>query len=69
LHAVFTRSILNELGSQNSIQWGHQLTNFRKIDDGKMKLTLKSMARQKIVKLLTVGADGIRSTVRNILGS
>jgi hypothetical protein len=33
--AVFTRSNLNELGSQNSIQWGHQLTNFRKIDDGK----------------------------------
>jgi hypothetical protein len=33
--AVFTRSNLNESGSQNSIQWGHQLTNFEKIDDGK----------------------------------
>jgi hypothetical protein len=44
--AVFTRSNLNELGSQNSIQWGHQLTNFEKIDDGKLTF-LKSMARQK----------------------
>jgi 2-polyprenyl-6-methoxyphenol hydroxylase-like FAD-dependent oxidoreductase len=50
----------------NSIQWGHQLTNFRKIDDG--GINFESMARQKIVNTdLIVGADGIRSTVRNIL--
>jgi hypothetical protein len=42
----------------NSIQWGHQLTNFAKIDDG--GINLKSMARHKIVNTdLIVGADGI----------
>jgi 2-polyprenyl-6-methoxyphenol hydroxylase-like FAD-dependent oxidoreductase len=61
-------AILNELGSQNSIQWGHQLTNFRKIDDGKMELTFEVDGKTKIVNTdLIVGADGIRSTVRNIL--
>lgn len=61
-------AILNELSSQNNIQWGHQLTNFREIESGEMELTFQVEGKTKIVNAdLIVGADGIRSTVRNIL--
>ena len=61
-------AILDELGSENSVQWGHQLTHFRKMDSGKMELTFEVDGNTKIVTTdLIVGADGIRSTVRNIL--
>ena len=61
-------AILDQVSNQNSIQWDHQLTNIKQIDSGEMELTFQ-VGEHTLTKQadLIVGADGIRSTVRNLV--
>ena len=62
------QALLEQLGGKNVIQWGHQLVDF---NDNKGKdIALKFQVNGKLKHAtadLMVGADGIRSAVRNLL--
>jgi 2-polyprenyl-6-methoxyphenol hydroxylase-like FAD-dependent oxidoreductase len=59
--------LLEQLGGQNKVHWGHQLVDFKESDDS-IDLTFKVNDEIKNTKVdLLVGADGIRSSVRNLL--
>lgn len=61
-------ALLEQLGGHSTVQWNHRLTNFQKGTDEKMELTFQVDGETKTTKAdLIVGADGIRSTVRNRL--
>lgn len=59
-------ALLNQLGQHAQVQWGHQLTQINTIDANNVELnfTVNGIA-QKAHANLVVGADGIRSAVRN----
>ena len=60
--------LLEQLGDDSSVKWGHQLINFDETDSE--NVTLKFNVNDKIITEkanLIVGADGIRSTVRKQL--
>ncbi|MFH7019212.1 FAD-dependent oxidoreductase [Flavobacterium sp. FlaQc-47] len=60
-------ALLEQLGGHNSIQWGHQLIDFKESDDA-VDLSFQVDGKTKNVKAdLVVGADGIRSSVRKLL--
>jgi salicylate hydroxylase len=62
------QSLLEQLEDSNCVQWGHQLIHFQHCEDNTIELTFKvndEIAKHKTD--LLVGADGIRSVVRNIL--
>lgn len=61
-------ALLEQLPEYNGIQWGHQLTDFKETTEGKMNLHFQVSGEMKTAKAdLVVGADGIRSVVRNLL--
>lgn len=61
-------ALLKQLGGNDAVQWNHQLVDFKENDDKTVDLTFKVDGTIKNTKAdLVVGADGIRSAVRNLL--
>lgn len=59
--------LLQQLGGESAVNWGHQLLNLKKSKDEKIELNFKFENEIKTVKTdLVVGADGIRSSVRSL---
>ncbi|MBZ4042252.1 FAD-dependent oxidoreductase [Flavobacterium hibisci] len=60
-------ALLEQLGGNNQIQWGHQLIDFRESGKG-VDLSFQVDGKIKQAQAdLVVGADGIRSSVRRLL--
>ena len=60
-------ALLQQLGSNDHIKWGHQLIDFKDTDQGKIELSFDIDGKLKKTKAdLVVGADGIRSVVRKL---
>ncbi|MET3026119.1 NAD(P)/FAD-dependent oxidoreductase [Flavobacterium sp. UW10123] len=60
-------ALLEQLGGNNTVQWGHQLVNLRESEDG-VELDFQTNKNIKTVKAdLVIGADGIRSAVRKLI--
>ncbi len=61
-------ALLEQLGGNDSVQWGHQLIDFKQSGDEGIELHFQVEDKIKIAKAdLVVGADGIRSSVRRLL--
>jgi 2-polyprenyl-6-methoxyphenol hydroxylase-like FAD-dependent oxidoreductase len=61
-------AMLEQLGGKNAVSWGHQLVGFKECEDEGIELRFQVDGELKSAKAdLVVGADGIRSTVRNLL--
>jgi 2-polyprenyl-6-methoxyphenol hydroxylase-like FAD-dependent oxidoreductase len=61
-------ALLQQLGGQDSVQWGHQLVDFKECEDNGVDLSFQVDGKIKNAKAdLIVGADGIRSSVRRLL--
>nr|WP_244273272.1 NAD(P)/FAD-dependent oxidoreductase [Flavobacterium sinopsychrotolerans] len=61
-------ALLQQLGGQDSVQWGHQLVDFKECEDNGVDLNFQVDGKIKNAKAdLVVGADGIRSSVRRLL--
>ena len=59
--------LLEQLGGQEIVQWNHQLLNYRTTREEGAMLQFKVKHKIENIKAdLVVGADGIRSTVRNL---
>ena len=59
-------ALLEQLDGSESVKWGHQLLSFKESEEG---ITLNFQVNNQIKNAkadLVVGADGIRSTVRNV---
>lgn len=60
-------ALLEQLGGHDAVQWGHQLKDFTESDVG-IDMNFEVGGEMKCVKAdLIVGADGIRSAVRQLL--
>lgn len=60
-------ALLKQLGGSDAIQWGHRLVNFKEDDQG-VKLSFEVNGELITAQSdLLVGADGIRSSVREML--
>ncbi len=61
-------ALLEQLGGMEMVAWNHQLVGFKESENGSVDLNFEVEGQTKNVKAdLVVGADGIRSSVRNIL--
>lgn len=61
-------AFIEQLGGNEKIKWGHQLIDFNETQAGKIDLNFQVNGESTIEKAdLIVGADGIRSAVRNLL--
>jgi 2-polyprenyl-6-methoxyphenol hydroxylase-like FAD-dependent oxidoreductase len=61
-------ALLQQLGGNDTIKWGHQLVHFKESEDKTIELSFQVEGTVKNAKAdLLVGADGIRSAVRNLL--
>jgi 2-polyprenyl-6-methoxyphenol hydroxylase-like FAD-dependent oxidoreductase len=61
-------ALLEQLGVSDSVQWGHQLIDFKESNQEEAELTFQVDGEIKSVRAdLIVGADGIRSSVRSLL--
>ncbi len=61
-------ALLEQLGDQKSIQWGHHFINFEKSADEGMQLNFQVDGKIKHTRAdLVVGADGIRSALRQLI--
>lgn len=61
-------TFIRQLGGIDKIKWGHQLIDFNENKDGQLELNFLTNGESITEKAdLIVGADGIRSAVRNIL--
>jgi len=61
-------ALLEELGGNDQVSWNHQLVNFKETEGKPVELNFQANGKIKTMEAdLVVGADGIRSTVRNIL--
>jgi len=61
-------ALLEQLGGNERVQWGHQLIDFKQIDNEGITLNFHVNGELKSVKAdIVVGADGIRSSVRKLL--
>jgi 2-polyprenyl-6-methoxyphenol hydroxylase-like FAD-dependent oxidoreductase len=61
-------ALLEQLGGHDAVQWGHQLVDFKELDDEGVELTFQVKGQIHKAKAdLLVGADGIRSSVRKLL--
>ncbi|WP_347373111.1 FAD-dependent monooxygenase [Aequorivita sp. Q41] len=61
-------ALLEQLGGHKEVQWGHQLIDFKENASEGVSLNFQVNGTLKTAKAdLVVGADGIRSTVRNLL--
>lgn len=60
--------LLKQLGKKNSVKWNHQLSDLKNIAKKQIELTFKVNDEVKLAKFdLVIGADGIRSSVRNFI--
>ena len=58
-------ALLQQLGTENAIKWGHQLLDLKEVKNGNVALKFQVKGEIKsVITNLVVGADGIRSTVR-----
>lgn len=61
-------ALLEQLGGNDAVHWGYQLIDFKEDKDGVIGLSFQVNGEIKSAKAdLVVGADGIRSSVRNLL--
>lgn len=61
-------ALLEQLGGHDSVQWGHQLINFKESKNDGVELSFEVNGEIQHAKAdLVVAADGIRSTVRRML--
>ena len=61
-------ALLNQLGENKVIEWGHNLIDFKEIENDGIQLSFEVNGEIKKTKSdLIVGADGIRSSVRKLL--
>ncbi|MCD8494834.1 MAG: FAD-dependent monooxygenase [Candidatus Pacebacteria bacterium] len=61
-------ALIDQLGVENNIQWGHTLTHYTENSDGSITLDfMVGQENKKVTTDLVVGADGIRSSVRTLL--
>ncbi|QBO58503.1 FAD-dependent monooxygenase [Chryseobacterium salivictor] len=61
-------ALLGQLGGKKMIQWNHQLLGFKENKEGGIDLHFQVGGKTETAKAgLLVGADGIRSVVRNLL--
>jgi 2-polyprenyl-6-methoxyphenol hydroxylase-like FAD-dependent oxidoreductase len=61
-------ALLKQLDGHEVIQWGHQLIDFKEVDNEGVHLSFQVNGQMKSTKAdLVVGADGIRSSVRSLL--
>lgn len=61
-------ALLEQLGENNKVQWGHQLIDFKESENEAIELNFQVNGEIKKAKAdLVVGADGIRSSVRRLL--
>jgi 2-polyprenyl-6-methoxyphenol hydroxylase-like FAD-dependent oxidoreductase len=61
-------ALLEQLGGNDRVQWGHQLIDFTASQDGRVDLNFQINGELTSFKAdLVVGADGIRSSVRRLL--
>ncbi len=61
-------ALLEQLGGQDEVHWGHQLVDFKESEDGSVDLNFQVNGEiQRYKADLVVGADGIRSSVRRLL--
>jgi 2-polyprenyl-6-methoxyphenol hydroxylase-like FAD-dependent oxidoreductase len=60
-------ALLEQLGGDDAVQWGHRLVSFKQCEDKSVELSFEVDGKMKIVNAdLLVGADGIRSVVRSL---
>jgi salicylate hydroxylase len=61
-------ALLDQLGGHNTVQWGHQLVDFKESEADGVNLRFQVNGELKSFNAdLVVGADGIRSSVRKLL--
>lgn len=61
-------ALLKQLGGYDAVQWGHQLIDIKECEDKRIDLGFQVNREIKHAKAdLVVGADGIRSAVRQLL--
>ncbi|MBF4493024.1 FAD-dependent monooxygenase [Flavobacterium sp. MR2016-29] len=61
-------ALLEQLGGQDALKWGHQLLDFKESEEGSLDLNFQVGNEIKTFKAdLVVGADGIRSSVRRFI--
>jgi len=61
-------ALLEQLGGEQAVQWGHQLINFKDLKDKGVEIQFNVNGEIKTSKAdVLVGADGIRSMVRKLL--
>jgi len=61
-------ALLEQLGGNDAVQWGHQLVDFKECTGDGVSLSFQVAGELKHAKAdLLVGADGIRSLVRKLL--
>ncbi|CDR33756.1 FAD-binding monooxygenase [Criblamydia sequanensis CRIB-18] len=61
-------ALLEQLGDSNALHWGHRLISFKECEDKSVELIFQVNGEMKNTKAdLVVGADGVRSVVRNLL--
>lgn len=61
-------ALLEQLGGHDTVQWGHQLVDFKECHDKKVELSFQVNGEVMSSKAdLVVGADGIRSSVRSLV--
>jgi salicylate hydroxylase len=61
-------ALIEQLGGNNAVKWGHQLIDFKENNEGKIELNFLVDKKIKTTKAdFVVGADGIRSAVRGLL--
>lgn len=61
-------ALLEQFGGHDSVQWGHQLVSLKEAEHETIELSFQVNGKiKKTIADLVVGADGIRSSVRNLL--
>lgn len=61
-------ALLEQLGEHDAVQWGHRLVGLKNREDQGVELSFQVNGEMKNVRAdLVVGADGVRSVVRNLL--
>lgn len=61
-------ALLDQLGGNDAVKWGHQLVDLKERNDGAVALSFHANGELKHAEAdLVVGADGIRSAVRGLL--